>query len=212
MPLKRHNPSVFVIIAGLALLVLIPGCGGEKHEYVEVQEVEKADPHAGHDHSVDDHSGHDHAVEQAVASVPTPDNPGFAYTVPEAWELMPASRMVLLTMQTAGTEREDTVSISSSAFPGEVGGKLANINRWRRQLGLGPVEEAEAMALIQPLTISGAEAWQVSMSNESAGAQMVVSAVFHDGKTWFFKMVGMTEPVNGQLDNYNSYLSSIQFN
>lgn len=212
MPLKRYNPSILVIIAGMVSLALISGCGGEKHEYVEVQEVEKVDPHAGHDHSGHDHAGHDHAAHEAVASVPTPENPGFSYTVPEAWEVMPPSRMVLLTFQASAAERTDTVNISSSAFPGEVGGKVANINRWRRQIGLGPVEEAEAIAMIQPLTISGKEAWQVTFNNDTAGAQMVVSAVFHDGKTWFFKMVGMAEPVGAQLENYNSYLGSIQFN
>ncbi len=206
MPLDHNTYAIIKMSAACFVgLALFSGCGGEKHEYVEVQEVEKVDPHAGHNHAPGEGHGE-------VQSVPTPEDPGFSYTVPEAWEVMPPSRMVLLTFQSANSERADTVSISSSAFPGEVGGQLANINRWRRQIGLGPVEEAEAMALVQPLNISGKEAWQVSLFNESAGAQMVVSAVFHDGKTWFFKMIGMKEPVDSQLDNYNSYLSSIQFN
>ena len=41
------------------------------------------------------------------------------------------------------------VEIAISQFPGDVGGMLANINRWRGQVGLAPVTEPEIAGLIE---------------------------------------------------------------
>jgi hypothetical protein len=202
---KRNNPLILVLIAGMAVFVLIPGCGGEKHEYVEVQEVETPDPHAGHNHPPLA------SAPQVEQSIPTPQNPGFTYTLPEGWTVVEATRMVLLTFK-AGSGHSDAVNVSSSAFPGDVGGQIANVNRWRQQIGLEPVDDAAAMALISPAVISGQEAWQVALSSPDGSAKMLVAAVSHDGKTFFFKMVGMTSAVDKQVDKFNAYLSSIQFN
>ncbi len=42
--------------------------------------------------------------------------------------------------------------------PGDGGGLLANFNRWRGQLGLGPVTEADLAKEVQPLDLPGGKA------------------------------------------------------
>ena len=37
-----------------------------------------------------------------------------------------------------------TASVNISFFPGDVGGTFANVNRWRAQMGLPPVDARQA--------------------------------------------------------------------
>ena len=124
--------------------------------------------------------------------------------------------MVLLAFQ-IGQPPETMADMAASAFPGEVGGQLANINRWRRQVGLGPVDSEAANDFITELEVSRLPAWQVSFTGPLSASKvgepvrMVVTAVLHDGKTWFFKLMGAESAVADELENYNAFLQSVQF-
>ena len=50
------------------------------------------------------------------------------YTVPAGWRQLPASGIRKATLQV------DDAELSVLVFPGDVGGELANINRWRSKL------------------------------------------------------------------------------
>ena len=58
------------------------------------------------------------------------------YTVPAGWRQLPASGIRKATLQV------DDAELSVLVFPGDVGGELANINRWREQIGLAAIEES----------------------------------------------------------------------
>jgi hypothetical protein len=124
--------------------------------------------------------------------------------------------MVLLAFQT-GNPPELFADLSISAFPGDVGGQAANVNRWRRQIGLGPVDPDTALSLIRPVDISGMDGWQVDLTGPEGAAaggvtaKMVVSAVFHDGKTWFFKFVGPASIIDDEVERYNAFIGSVTF-
>ena len=124
--------------------------------------------------------------------------------------------MVLLAFQ-IGQPPETMADMAASAFPGDVGGQLANINRWRRQVGLGPIDPEAAEGFITELEVSGLPAWQVSFTGPLSASKigepvrMVVTAVFHDGRTWFFKLVGAESSVAGELQNYGAFIESVQF-
>ena len=192
-----NDRLIAVVALGALSIGFLSGCGKEEANYVEVQEVQ-ADPHAGHDHA-------------AAPAVEAPERElGFTHTLPEGWVEKPASSMVLLSLQ-SGTSPHELVNVAVSAFPGEVGGQLANINRWRRQIGMGPIEADAMAAMVKLVTIAGMDAWQVDLTGEGDVVRMVVSAVFHDGKTWFVKMTGSSEAVSGQLASYQFYIESIKF-
>lgn len=194
-----------------ALLIILPGCGKQEPEYVEVQNVEKpapaVDPHAGHDHGANDHAAHADAAAEGV---------GFTFAIPEGWTQSPPSSMKLLSFN-AGTPPELVAECAVSAFPGDVGGRLANINRWRRQVGLGPTTEEVAESMVSSLTISGMDAWQVDFTGPAGtgangGAlRAVVAVVFHNGQSWFFKLTGNDSVVEGQMAAYAEFLNSVKF-
>lgn len=187
----------------LVLMGFLAGCGGGDAEYVEVEappESEQAPmASAAHDH--------DHAA---------PEGPGFAYTLPEGWRQIPTQSMQLLSLE-AGQPPNIPASVSVSAFPGDVGGQVANINRWRRQVGLGPVDPEAARSFVQPVTLSGMEGWQVDFTGPApeaaghSGMRTIVAVVSHQGNSWFFKILGTASAVEEERERFAEFLSSIRF-
>jgi hypothetical protein len=200
-----------IVLMGLAAL-LITGCGKSEPEYVEVREVEESpelDPHAGHNHAPGEHG-------QAASQSPTPSDVGFAYTSPASWVEQPPSSMKLLSL-VIGSPPELMSELSVSAFPGDVGGQLANVNRWRRQVGLGPISPEAMDGFVTKVTVSGIEGWQVDFTgpmgsgHNGGAARIITTAVFRNGQTWFFKLAGNNSALEEELENYAAFMNSVQF-
>ena len=71
---------------------------------------------------------------------------------------------------------------------------LANLNRWRGQLGLKPVGQTEAEKLVASLDVMGGKAMLVDMNgqNPETGRKVrLISAIVpRQGLTWFYKLMG----------------------
>lgn len=189
------------LLMSFLVVGIFSGCGKDEPQYIEVQAVDEIPV------VQEDHTGHDHAMQEDVP---------VKYTLPAGWKAVATRSMQLVTLE-AGEGPHLPANVSVSAFPGEVGGRVANINRWRGQVGLGPVGPDVAEGLITPVVISGMAGWQVditggapSMDNHGA-ARLIVSAVFHNGQTWFFKLVGANSSVEPEIENYNAFVQSISF-
>src|SRR5579863_3646372 len=63
--------------------------------------------------------------------------PELSWKAPPSWKAAPASGMRIASFSYQGAD------ISVIAIPGEAGGELANVNRWRGQLGLSPLTDGE---------------------------------------------------------------------
>ena len=131
--------------------------------------------------------------------------PEFSYTVPDGWEEYPAQSVRKANFRVA--DESGRAEIAVTTFPGDVGGLLANVNRWRGQIGLDPIQAEALDALTQPRTISDHRGTIVSLQgpNESILGGILS---FH-GSTWFFKMQGATGTVNAQADAMDTFLASI---
>ena len=203
MPPINEKTYRFLTSASFALagLLILSGCGKDEAQYVEVQEIKETPPAV-------QEMPHAHAHEDAGI--------GISYTVPDGWSEKAPSRMVLASFQ-AGEPPQTLADMSVSSFPGDVGGQLANINRWRRQVGLGPIDPDAVSGFVTDMEVGGLPAWQVSFtgpieaSKVGEPVRMVVTAVSHEGKTWFFKFMGGESAVAGELDNYQAFLKSVRF-
>ena len=71
--------------------------------------------------------------------VPPPDSPT-PWTKPDGWNEQPLSEMRLGSFKVDGPNAA-SADVSVIAFPGEAGGLISNINRWRGQLQLSPLDE-----------------------------------------------------------------------
>lgn len=128
------------------------------------------------------------------------------YSVPEGWEELPPSgiRKVNLIVEDENGRAELTVLV----FPGDVGGRLANINRWREQIGLAPVAPEELSAFTESYTISQHGGLYVRLEG---GAQSILGGLlpFH-GFTWFFKFQGSSGTVLANEAGMRAFLDSVR--
>jgi hypothetical protein len=84
------------------------------------------------------------------------------WTVPPGWTEERGNAQREATLRFG--DREPKLEISIVRFQGDGGGMLANLNRWRDQLGLEKVGAAELSALATKLDAASTEVWVADMS------------------------------------------------
>ena len=84
-------------------------------------------------------------------------------------------------------------AVNVSSLAGDGGGLLPNVNRWRGQLGLAPVTEAD-LANLPTIDASGGKATLIDISGTDARtgkpARLVGVVLPLGGQTWFYKLMG----------------------
>src|SRR2546425_682214 len=78
----------------------------------------------------------------AATPVATAGGTGLTWTAPASWQAKAASAMRKGSYAVPG-DGGATADLSITAFPGDVGGEAANVNRWRGQVSLPPLADAE---------------------------------------------------------------------
>jgi hypothetical protein len=114
-----------------------------------------------------------------------------------------------LASYTAGDE--GSVDVSVTAFPDRAGGLLANINRWRGQIELEPVDEKELQDLVTEIMIADHPGWFVDLvgpANDREPSRIIGAIVSIGGKTWFFKMTGPADRVESELAAFRELAAS----
>ena len=119
----------------------------------------------------------------AESSARNPDRP---WSVPEGWSEDAAPRPMRLTTYVA-PDSSGPVEVAVTRFGGRVGGALANINRWRGQMGLPPVDETGLEATIVRFASPGFDGYEVRI--ESERGVMLAAAVYEASidQTWFVR-------------------------
>jgi len=135
-------------------------------------------------------------------------------TVPAGWEAVAPGEMRVASFRVQ-SKNGKTADVSVIPLPGLAGNDIDNVNRWRGQVGLSPVSEAELPKLGQTVQIGGLEGQLYDMAGENAGAgekaRILAAVVRREGAAWFFKMTGDSELVAQQKPAFVSYLKSYSF-
>jgi len=149
----------------------------------------------------------------SMASTPVPTAEGNALTwiAPADWKEKPRSAIRKGSYAVPGPDGAEA-DLSITAFPGDVGGELANLNRWRGQIDLPPITEADVPAAVTRQSHDGLDLVIVDFSNPKAEkAQRILGAlVAHDGATWFFKLMGSDAVVGAQKDAFMKFLATVK--
>ena len=138
----------------------------------------------------------------------------YAWETPEGWKELPPSSLRLANLQVGGNPEAECYF---TVLPGDGGGVAANVNRWRKQMGLEPLppEEVEALPRRELL---GEEAVLVDMegayggmrgAEQKAGFRLLGLVSVHDGKAFFVKMVGPAEVVAAQQEGFETFYRSL---
>jgi hypothetical protein len=123
------------------------------------------------------------------AGMAAPRRPrGLVWTMPSGWTEAPGDGMRLATFTPpGGLKTEGTVV----AIPGESGGELANVNRWRGQIGLPPTDDAGMAAARETLaTKAGPASVYDFTSKDKVPSRLIAAVVNAGGTSWFFKLKG----------------------
>ena len=144
----------------------------------------------------------------AETAVPTAEGPGLAWTAPAAWQAKPLSAMRKGSYSVGAAGAAADLSIT--AFPGDVGGDLANVNRWRGQVQLPPLDDASLPAAVARLEQNGLKMTVVDFASGSAAPQRILGAIVpFNGGTWFFKLMGPDAVVAAAKPAFLGFLQSV---
>lgn len=121
------------------------------------------------------------------------DNPphahGVSWTMPAGWKEEPGNGMRLATFvppQDAGRSEATVV-----ALPGDAGGEMANVNRWRGQIGQTPIDAGLLASARQSVKSSLGPVAVYDFTGEGTIKSRIVAGLVKVGDTtWYFKLMG----------------------
>jgi hypothetical protein len=129
---------------------------------------------------------------------------GFTFELPNAWRRGADKNTRALSFWAGEGE---AVECYITVLGGQAGGELANVNRWRTQLGLASVDQA-AIDELTPFTMLGRPAKIVEL--EGAASSMFGITCMGDDKSVFLKMTGPIQLLRKQRSAMLAFASSLK--
>ncbi|MBI3879337.1 MAG: hypothetical protein HY301_04645 [Verrucomicrobia bacterium] len=129
----------------------------------------------------------------------------FKWKVPDGWQSVTPGQMqdAKFSVPANGAAKAD---VTVSIFPSDTGGTLGNVTRWRRQIGLGEISEADLAKLVTPLDPANSGAMLVDMTN--GGKQLIGAIVPRGGRWFFYKLLGDEAAVAPQKEMFVAFVKS----
>ena len=135
------------------------------------------------------------------------------WKIPNGWKSIAPGQMQVAKFsvpEIGGAKAEVMVSV----FPNSTGGTLANVNRWRGQIGINPLGDADLATLVKPLDEKIPDSALVDMTGTdlktSKPARLVGAIVPRGGQWYFFKLLGDDAAVAAQKDAFIAFAKSPQ--
>jgi hypothetical protein len=217
-----HNPSQSALgaartpgraawLVAIALLLLVAGC---RREEVSSYRVAK-EPPPSPEGAAGDPLGASHRAATPppgmAGEVPTPPAPSGAdalrWTLPGGWGQSFPGGMRFATFKVPGS---GTIDGSVVTLPGDAGGELPNVNRWRGQIGLGPIDPAGLAAARTTVRSRVGVANVYDFASAGPGKRRLIAAILMvDGSSWFIKLTGDAEPVTAARPAFLKLLESL---
>jgi hypothetical protein len=139
-----------------------------------------------------------------------PQGGGLRWTLPTGWTEAAGGgqmRYATLTPPVAGDVTATVVKLG-----GPAGGELANVNRWRNQIGLPPIDDA---ALAKARSVLRTKAGPLHVydftSTGDPRSRVVAGLTEARGDTWFVKLSGNAAGVGAARADFMKLLGSLRF-
>ena len=132
--------------------------------------------------------------------------------LPSGWkeEKSDGMRQAAFSIEKSGSRKTEVTLVS---LPGESGGLAANVNRWRGQVGLGPLSDKDAERCVSSLQAGKVTyQWVALQGKDANGDVAIVSAMttIH-AQTWFIKLMGPVAVVHEQEPAFKKFLAGLTF-
>ena len=149
--------------------------------------------------------------DMAATAVPTANGADLTWSAPARWKPKPPAAMRKGSYAVPGADGAEA-DLSITAFPGDVGGELANVNRWRGQIQLPPLSEGDLATATTRLNANGLEFVVVDSVSPSANkpTRIIGAMVPYQGATWFFKLMGPDALVAVAKPEFLAFLQTVR--
>jgi hypothetical protein len=134
--------------------------------------------------------------------------PQIKWKMPEGWTEVPPSSMRYASFNAPAPDG-DKIDISIVTFAGDGGSDADNINRWRGQIGLAPIDAAAVTSQVAPLKTADTTFSTTDIAG--AKARTIAAWTRHDGRVWFFKATGPNAAVEKEKPNFVKFIESVRF-
>jgi hypothetical protein len=135
-----------------------------------------------------------------------------SWITPKGWENGGDKPMRALTFFTG--DMSDPAEVMVTRLGGTKFGELLdNINRWRAQVGLGPVTKVDDQPS-ERITLAGKPAAYFDFtgpgSEQRPNRRMLLAMSLNNNDVWFFKMIGPQQVVASEKGNFEQFLKSVE--
>lgn len=138
----------------------------------------------------------------------------FAFAAPEGWQVLRPDGMRALDL---AVTRDPRAECYLTVLTGDGGGLAANVDRWRAQMGLAPLESSE-YARLERSSLLGQPALKVDFEGRFSGMdgaggedyRLVGLLAVQDDGSHFLKFVGPTAIVTAELEAFDSFAASLR--
>lgn len=136
-----------------------------------------------------------------------------SWEVPSDWQPAPPGQFLAAKFVAGEGDQQVEINISQSA--GEGGGWIANVNRWRRQLGLAEAGAEEIRQQTVSLQLARGQGMQIELAGtdvrKGAPAHVVGVMVPLGDRAWFYKLTGPPEAVQAQKEAFLGFVRSARY-
>jgi hypothetical protein len=149
------------------------------------------------------------AVQDAGAA--TAASP-LSYDVPEGW--MPGKTGQMRKAAFEVHDGEQQVEITIIDLPASANGWLANVNRWRSQVKLGPVGEDALKEQTRTIQVGAITGDYVELESPAVipQRQAILGVMAAEGdKAWFIKLIGDAALAEREKQRFEAFVRSIRF-
>jgi hypothetical protein len=154
------------------------------------------------------------ALPERPMAAPPPQAQATAVTFdkPAGWQEVPANRAMGVQNKFQIGEGEQRAEASIAQAGGSL---LLNVNRWRGQVGLGSIDEAQLQKDLKHLDVDGQPADYIDLSGPGPDGhrplRMLAVVVRRGAQVWFFKLMGPTDRVTKEQPAFESFVKSAKF-
>ncbi len=139
---------------------------------------------------------------------------GSEWVTPTNWSETERSQFSLINFEARHGDNTATISVTKLA---KNAGLLNNVNRWRGQLGLEKIDQAELTETTRPFEVDGNSGTYVEMSGTRDGRPAMTLGVIHSlsyrtlPEIWFYKITGSTDAVMKEKAAFEEYVRSARY-
>jgi hypothetical protein len=142
------------------------------------------------------------------------------FEAPPAWQAAPGSEFSRAAFNIADGSRTARVTISEFAATAGpmITDPVANVNRWRGEIGLAPIDKDSLAKVTEPIEVDGQAATYMAAipdaakAEESQAREATLAAMVPEGnRIWFFKLKGDRDLVAAEQEHFKDFLKSIRF-